>query len=64
MLGQTTHRLTAVLAGVYLHGLAADVACEKTGEQALIATDLLGALPEAVRRVRQAAREETVRFAA
>jgi NAD(P)H-hydrate epimerase len=62
MLAQTTHSLTAVLAGVYLHSLAADVACEKTGEHSLIATDLLSALPEAFRRVRQEAAQPTVRF--
>jgi hydroxyethylthiazole kinase-like uncharacterized protein yjeF len=63
-LAQTTHSLTAVLAGVYLHGLAGDVACEKTGEQSLIATDLLAALPEAFRRVRAEAAKPTVRFLA
>ena len=64
MLGQTTHATTAVLAAVYLHGLAADVACEKIGEQSLIATDLLAALPEAFHRVREQARKPTVRFTA
>jgi NAD(P)H-hydrate epimerase len=64
LLGQTTHSITAVLAGVYLHGLAGDVACEKTGEQSLIATDLLAALPEAFRRVREEAANSTVRFLA
>jgi NAD(P)H-hydrate epimerase len=53
-----------VLAAVYLHGLAADVACEKIGEQSLIATDLLAALPEAFHRVREQARKPTVRFTA
>jgi NAD(P)H-hydrate epimerase len=43
----------AVLAGVYLHGLAGDVARETIGEHSLIATDLLDALPEAFRRVRE-----------
>ena len=51
-----------VLAGVYLHGLAGDVACEDTGENSLVATDLLGALPEAFRRTRDAAKSRTVRF--
>jgi ADP-dependent NAD(P)H-hydrate dehydratase / NAD(P)H-hydrate epimerase len=64
MLAQTTHSITAVIAGVYLHGLAGDVACEKTGEQSLIATDLLGALPEAFRKVREEAGQLTVRFTA
>jgi hydroxyethylthiazole kinase-like uncharacterized protein yjeF len=41
----------AVLAAVYLHGLAGDVACESMGEQCLVATDLVRALPEAFRRM-------------
>jgi NAD(P)H-hydrate epimerase len=64
LLGQTTHSIAAVIAGVYLHGLAGDVACEKTGEQSLVATDLLAALPEAFRRVRAEAAQPTVRFTA
>jgi NAD(P)H-hydrate epimerase len=64
MMAQTTHSITAVLAAIYLHGLAGDLACEKTGEQSLIATDLLGALPEAFRRVRDEATKPTVRFTA
>ena len=64
MLAQSTHAITAVLAAVYLHGLAGDVACERTGEQSLVATDLLAALPEAFRRVRAEAEQPTVRFTA
>lgn len=52
----------AVCAAVYLHGLAGDIACERMGEQALIAGDLIPALPEAFRRVKQWAREELVRL--
>jgi ADP-dependent NAD(P)H-hydrate dehydratase / NAD(P)H-hydrate epimerase len=40
----------AVIAAVYLHGLAGDVARENMGEHSLVATDLLAALPEAFRR--------------
>ncbi len=46
---------SAVVAAVYLHGLAGDIACERMGEHSLVATDLLGALPEAFRRTRIAA---------
>jgi len=42
--------LAAVIAAVYLHGLAGNVACESKGEHSLIATDLLEGLPEAFRR--------------
>lgn len=47
--------LEAAIAAVHLHGLAGDVAREQMGEHSLVATDLLRALPEAFRRVRQAA---------
>jgi NAD(P)H-hydrate epimerase len=46
----------AVIAAVYLHGLAGDIAVEALGEQSLVATDLLKALPEAMRRTREAAK--------
>src|SRR5437667_82405 len=41
----------AALAGVYLHGLAGDVAAERVGEEALIAGDVIEALGEAFRRL-------------
>ncbi|HZR33393.1 MAG TPA: NAD(P)H-hydrate dehydratase [Terriglobales bacterium] len=62
--GKGDRSRTTVLAGVYLHGLAGDVACDDTGENSLVATDLLGALPEAFRRTREAAKSRTVRFQA
>lgn len=43
--------IEAVSAAVHLHGLAGDVARENVGEQALVATDLVRTLPEAMRRV-------------
>ena len=50
----------AVIAAVHLHGLAGDVARESMGEQSLVATDLLTALPEAFRRTRQEALESRI----
>jgi ADP-dependent NAD(P)H-hydrate dehydratase / NAD(P)H-hydrate epimerase len=47
--------LSSIFAAVYLHGLAGDIACESTGEHSLVATDLIRALPEAFRRLREAA---------
>ena len=41
----------AAPAGVYLHGLAGDVAAERVGEEALIAGDVIEALGEAFRRL-------------
>jgi NAD(P)H-hydrate epimerase len=52
----------AVLAAVYLHGLAGDIAAESMGEYSLVATDLVKALPEAFRRVQAEAPRGTVRI--
>ena len=49
------HIAEAVIAAVHLHGLAGDVARESMGEHSLVATDLVRALPEAFRRVRESA---------
>ncbi|MGO9123888.1 MAG: NAD(P)H-hydrate dehydratase [Terriglobales bacterium] len=54
--------LEAVIASVHLHGLAGDVAREQLGEHSLVATDLLEALPEAFRRVQQAAQKASTGF--
>ena len=47
------HIAEAVMTAVHLHGLAGDVARESMGEHSLVATDLVKALPEAFRRVRE-----------
>jgi NAD(P)H-hydrate epimerase len=63
MLAQNPKRaFLAVLAAVYLHGLAGDVAEESTGEQSLVATDLITSLPEAFRRIRAQAAEKWVKI--
>jgi len=49
-------------AAIYLHGLAGDLACQRQGEQSLIATDLLGAFSEAFRCTRAAAGDATICF--
>lgn len=41
----------ALVAAVYLHGLAGDVAAERVGHESLVAGDVIDALPEAFRRV-------------
>jgi len=56
------HAFQAVLTAVYMHGLAGDIACESTGEQSLVATDLIAALPEAFRRIRAEAAEKWVKI--
>jgi len=44
--------LLAAQTGVYLHGLAGDLAAQKRGETSLIAGDVLENLPDAIRRVK------------
>jgi hydroxyethylthiazole kinase-like uncharacterized protein yjeF len=41
------HWETALALGVYIHGLAGDIAAERRGEISLVATDLVRALPQA-----------------
>jgi len=40
--------LEAVIAGVYLHGLAGDLAAKSLGQRSLIASDLIKQLPAAI----------------
>jgi hydroxyethylthiazole kinase-like uncharacterized protein yjeF len=46
----------AVQAGCYLHGLAGDLACAERGEEAMIAGDIIEAIPAALRPARPARR--------
>lgn len=57
-----TRPLEAVLAAVYLHGRAGDIACERVGEQPLVATDLIEVLPQAFRQVRANAAEKSAKI--
>jgi hydroxyethylthiazole kinase-like uncharacterized protein yjeF len=45
--GQGLSNFDAAVLGVYVHGLAGDVAAEKLGQISLIATDIIDALPNA-----------------
>lgn len=56
------HVIEAVTAAVHLHGTAGDVARDSLGEHSLVATDLIRALPDAIRRVRAAAEKPYVEF--
>jgi len=51
--GQGLTEIEAARAGVYIHGLAGDIAAGIRGEAGLIATDLLDKLPEAIKRLQQ-----------
>jgi NAD(P)H-hydrate epimerase len=50
LVGQKLDLFAAAQLGVYLHGLAGDLARDERGEVSLIATDLLDYLPHAFRR--------------
>jgi len=51
LIGQGLEVAQAACVGVYLHGLAGDLAAEDLGEESLIATDLLPYLPKAFKKV-------------
>ena len=53
LIGQGFSLWDAARFGVYLHGLAGDLAAKKTGEASLAAGDLLDFLPRAIRNVRK-----------
>ncbi len=52
LLGQRVPTVSAAALGAYLHGLAAEVAVELTGEEGMLPGDLIECLPEAIMRVK------------
>lgn len=51
LLSQGMNPLDAAVAGVYLHGMAGDIAAERTGEYGLMAGDIVEALPLAFKEL-------------
>ena len=51
LLGQKYSPFEAAILGVFLHGLAADLAAKELGEEALIASDLIRYLPNAFLKI-------------
>lgn len=51
LLAQGMRALEAAVLGVYVHGLAGDIACLRLGEMGVTATDILESVPEALRRL-------------
>jgi NAD(P)H-hydrate epimerase len=47
LMGQGLSNFDAAVLGVYIHGLAGDIAAEKLGQVSLIATDIIDSLPDA-----------------
>ncbi len=52
----------ATVLAVYLHGLAGDIACNRVGEKSLVATDLIGAMAEAIMTTQRDAAGDRVEF--
>jgi NAD(P)H-hydrate epimerase len=50
LMGQGLSNFDAAVLGVYVHGLAGDIAAKKTGQISLIATDIIEALGEAFKK--------------
>lgn len=53
LLAQKYTHENACRLGVYLHGLAGDIAAKKLGEECMTASDIIDALPEAFRQLKQ-----------
>lgn len=51
--GQGMDALDAACAGVYVHGLAGDMAASEIGEYGLIASDIAAAVPKAIRHIQK-----------
>jgi len=51
MLSQGLTALNASILGVFLHGLAGDIAAEKKGMHSLIASDIMEVMPDAFFRL-------------
>ena len=51
LMGQGLNSFDATVLGVYVHGLAGDIAAARLGQVSLIATDIIDALPEAFQKV-------------
>jgi ADP-dependent NAD(P)H-hydrate dehydratase len=51
LVGQKLSNFDAAVLGVYVHGLAGDIAVKKTGQISLIATDIIDAIGKAFRKI-------------
>ena len=51
LLARGYNQKEACLIGVYLHGLAGDIAAEELGMESVTATDIINSLPKAFRQL-------------
>ena len=51
LLGQGLSGFDAAVMGVYIHGLAGDIATEKLGQVSMITTDIIDNLPFAFKKL-------------
>jgi len=51
LMGQGLANFDAAVLGVYIHGLAGDIAAERVGQVSLMATDIAQALSDAFMRI-------------
>ena len=51
LMGQHLDNFDAAVLGVYLHGLAGDIAADRLGQVSIMATDIIDALAEAFKRI-------------
>jgi len=51
LMGQGLSAVDAAICGVYLHGLAGDIARDKLGELPMMAMDILNSIPDAIQKV-------------
>ena len=52
LLARGYSRLNACVVGMYLHGLAGDIAAREMGEESLIARDIIRCLPKAFKKLK------------
>ena len=62
LVGQGMPPFEAAACGVYVHGLAADELAEELGDRGLLASELLPAIPRAIRTIREGKRQPPVSF--